>query len=557
MELLLAHTGVSELRSRGRAPHAPAPMVGTFLSVSGCIRRAVLAAAGVLRHAPYAGPAVACGDDCEPCGGSAIPNSPGDAPAEDPLNSLDAQAVPTDKAPLKVKCRDPRARRLVGEHGSRHHGGRRPGDIPRAQEGAGGNGQTLVQYRLTCFRTLVGTGFTLLSTEALILPVVVIERYSAQALFCVGCTSPQDADVAWVGDTGAVLCMCFEILEDAELYRIDGRACSCSHAQAPEKVIHLLTPPARCDKTCPKCCARVRRGPVSEAVAVWDALIFTVVTAVNGSTDLCLAPGCRVAPHQCGHVQAARGEVERAKPLVEQDAAAGCADVALAAALHHVDGVDGGYAADNDNYFLAQQLGLNGGEHLPDDNADPDTGASGGAACALHGAPGGFIPPTAKNIREGWTLTEPVTRNMEPCKNKVAMSSRWAFTAELIVRASTLEAADVTFYNELVERGEAFDVDKTLREPVYPDCYVLAPASENQTFRDTAVLTTSSRPAVPISITVGNRECEACRKMVVIDGERSSLFVLLYVDAEKRLAVFTREVCDNFLEFFRQLQVFF
>jgi len=92
---------------------------------------------------------------------------------------------------------------------------------------------------------------------------------------------------------------------------------------------------------------------------------------------------------------------------------------------------------------------------------------------------------------------------------------------------------------------------------VFAAVHKLCGPSMKQTFRDTAVLTTSSRPAVPISITVGNRECEACRKMVVIDGERSSLFVLLYVDAEKRLAVFTREVCDNFLEFCRQLQVFF
>jgi len=166
---------------------------------------------------------------------------------------------------------------------------------------------------LTCLRTLAGTGFTLPSTGALTLPVVVIERYSAQALFCVGYTSPKDAVVAWVGETGAVLCTCFESSEDAAVYGIGGRSCSCCHAQALEKAMQLVTPPARCDKTCPKFCVRVRRGPGSDAVVVWDAVIFTVVTVVNGSADVCLAPGCRVAPHQCGHVQAARDELELAK----------------------------------------------------------------------------------------------------------------------------------------------------------------------------------------------------------------------------------------------------
>jgi len=401
----------------------------------------------------------------------------------------------------------------------------------------------------TCLRTPAGTGFTLPSTGALTLPVVVIERYSAQALFCVGYTSPKDAAVAWVGETGAVLCTCFESSEDAAVYGIGDRSCSCCHAQALEKAMQLVTPPARCDKTCPKFCVRVLRGPGSDAVVVWDAVIFTVVTVVNGSADLCLAPGCRVAPHKCGHVQAARDELELAKLPEGPDAAAGGADEALAAALHEVDGVDGGYAADNDNYFLAQQLGLDGGEHPPDDDPDPDAGAAGGAAGAPHGAPGGSIPPTAKNSREGWTLTEPVRRNMEPCKNEVAMSSKWAYTAELIVRASKMGAAHVTFYNEAVERGEAFDVAKTLREPVCPDCYVLAPENEDKIFPDTAVLTTSSRSAGPISITVGNWEFEACRKMVLFDGARSSLFVLPEVDAEKRLAVFTREVCDDLLSF--------
>jgi len=539
----------------GAVPNAAHAMVGVRVLLSSGIRCAVLAAAEALPHVPYNGPAVTCGDDCEPCGGAAAPGAGGEVEA--PFENLAAQVAAADKDASTGEQRDPRARHLLGRGGGGRPGGRRPRDLPRAEDGTDGNQRRLAQYMLTCLQALAGTAFTMPSTATRARPVELIERYSAQAIFCVGYTSAKDSAVTWVGETGAILCTCFESSEDAAVFGAGRRSCTCAHARALSSAIQLAPSPARTRKSCPKFCTRIRRGPSSDAVVVWDGVIFTVVTVVDGSADLCLAPGCRVMPHKCGHVQAARVELERADLRDADDPPAPGAQEALDAALLDVDGVSDGYESDGDDHFLAQ-FELDGDNDLTGDpGADQDGEgepiAVGGAHIvsdgAAHGALDGSIPPTASNGKEGWSLTKPAQRNMEPCKFEAAQAAKWTNTAELVDRAHALGGVHVNLYNEAVGRNEAFDLSKVLREPVCPNCYALAPTDENEILPDAAILTTASRTAGPIAITVGNWECAPCKKMVVFDGARCSLFVLPEIDADKRLAVFTREVCDDLLSF--------
>lgn len=526
------------------AVNAPGVMVGVRVSLPAAIRETVMAAASSLRHVPYAGPALCCGDDCEPCGGPVIPHAVWEE--DTPLGNVAATTPLSQHGAVAPSQHDYRARRLLGRLGRGMRGGRRPRDLPRAQDGTDDRKKPLSQYMLTCLLTLAGAAFVVPSAGASTRPVVLVERHSAHALFCVGLTSAKDAAVTWVGETGSVLCTCFESSEDAAVYGTGGRSCTCAHARALSTALQLAPPPARSNKGCPKFCVRIRRGPSSDAVVVWDGAIFSVVTVLDGAADLCLAPGCRVAPHQCGHVKAAREEIARAKLSQVQNKPLCNPEDALAAAMLQVDGVDDLYQSDSDNFFIAQQIELENGsnppEHPPSEGESAAAGAPVGASC-------GSVPPAASNDREGWSLTQPATRNMEPCKNEVAMSNKWAYTAELINRANALGGAHIDLHQQAVERNEAYDVSKTLVEPACPNCNALSPADVSKVFPDAAVLTTSSRSAGPITVTVGNWECAPCRKMVVFDGAQCSLFVLPEVDADKRLAVFTREVCDDLLSF--------
>jgi len=77
------------------APNASHAIVGVRVLRSSGGGRAVLAAAEALPNMPCNGPAMTCGDDCEPCGGAAASGAGGELEA--PVENLAAQVETADK----------------------------------------------------------------------------------------------------------------------------------------------------------------------------------------------------------------------------------------------------------------------------------------------------------------------------------------------------------------------------------------------------------------------------------------------------------------------------
>lgn len=296
----------------------------------------------------------------------------------------------------------------------------------------------------------------------------------------------------------------------------------------------------------------MRRGSTSDAVVFWDGLIFSVVTVVNGVAELCLAPGCRVRPNQCGHVEAAAAEVVRCDQLPDPGARADELDdvaelsAALEQALMHADQdvdnaiVSDGNSADEDpvaatdnNRFAVGEVAA--GPLPPPPGSMPPGGANDPSAAPIAAAQG-RVPLERVEVtgHDKLKLSNPAPRNFQACHAEVAMCRKWTYTAELAAKKDS-RPAHAAIPIGAVDRSEAFDVSVVLHEPECPECHGPAPTDLNKILGDEAILTTASRSAAPISVLVGSWTCVSCKLAVMFDGVKCGLFVLPEVDSRNRL----------------------
>jgi len=371
-----------------------------------------------------------------------------------------------------------------------------------------------------------------------------------QALFVVGTSSPKDGAVVWRsgGGDGVALCTCFESAEDAATHAASGSACTCIYAHAFMLACLSSLPPFHARHGAPPFFKRVRRGPGSDAVVAWDGMVFTIVTVVGGKADLFLARGCRVSPHHCGHTQRAR------RHLLEEEGGQGSAAATdiVDDALQFADGDSGedgeardGQQEQDDNELLQSLLGGPVGGN--NGQGGHEHGGHGVHALVDPKHPGPVLPPAAAAAVDLQQLTEPVKRNFVPCSAELTASQKWTHTAELHTRKNRGRLYD-SMLIAAVGRGDAFDLDNVLYEAACPCCNRAAPTDPNAIYVDDALLTISSRTGGMLPVKVGSWVCNACNKMVLFDGA-CGVFVLPELDNLKRLALFTREVCDDLLSF--------
>lgn len=571
---------------------AAVSVVDCGVSIPHALRDAVFAVASDLRCGARVRSVVQCGHDstavAQRAGVRALLrcNGPSPSPGQVPVGGgSQSAAVSVDKTRRGVSKR----------------GGARPRSFRRPW-GEGEGVHQLAECMQGVLLQNAGFPFTMSTTAFETAPVALVERAGLrnQALFCVGFSSPKDAAVVWRGEKSDVLCTCFESAEDATTLSIGGKSGSCVHARAyleANKAGHALVPSPL--HSAPFS-VTVEGGGGSHAVVVWDGMIFTVVTLDKGLADLCLAPGCRVSPHQCGHVRQAsawlkaeRGAHPRRHDLAVRTDASGTF-------AQHLEDLDGGEADDDDLEFLREHLRAAG--RLPQEEEEPefedatdggeDAPAHPGAAAPPHSGaaappppgapvlpppaaalppppgaavlpppgvavlppPGAAVPPDPAGgsppPNEKWTLSTPCKRNFLPCPQEIAAGRKWRYTAELLGRilAHPHDAAVTTSMADAIIDQHCFNPAKPLYEPACPKCRKAAPPEDDVDVVAGCVLS-DSRCGVEVPVTVGSWTCNDCKMMISFDGAGVGLFVIPRLDAEKKLLVFTRAFCDDVLSY--------
>lgn len=484
--------------------------------------------------------AVTCADDC-----CAIAQG-ADLRA---LLAADEARPASDSAPVGEASRDAGVGQEKDWRGPSKRGGARPRTYRRPWGHEGHGVSQLAQCMRGVLRQNAGIPYTMSTTAAEAPPVVLVERAGCrnQALFCVGFTSPKEAAVVWRGECSRALCTCFESAEDATMLSVDGKTGSCIHARAyleASEAGHALPPSARHSSAF---AVKVKSGGSSQAVVVWDGMIFSVVTTDKGAADLCLAPACRVSPHQCGHVRQAAEELRKQRGVQPRDRSQTAdADGPHAVALH-LENLDGGEASEDEVVFLRHHLGAVGGQDVENFELGHDETTGGGAAPEPPPPlPAADVPPP----QQKWTLSTPCKRNFLPCPQEVAAGVKWRYTSELLGRvlAHPEDSTMVTLLADAVASEDAFDPTAPLYEPACPKCKRAAPPVADVSVVDACILS-DSRSGVEVPVSVGSWTCNECKMMVNFDGAGVGLFVIPRLDAKKRLLVFTRSFCDDLLSY--------
>lgn len=265
----------------------------------------------------------------------------------------------------------------------------------------------------------------------------------------------------------------------------------------------------------------VQSGGTSHAAVVWDGMIFTVVTIEKCKTELCLAPGCRASPNQCGHGQQAAREPEEhrvSEPQDEDNDGTADADDYVAEQL---DELDCGEADGEELEFLQQHLVAAGRQGEADVESDEVENTDGGPVLS----PPPAAPPPSEPA--GRTLSCLCQRSVLPCPKEIAAGRKRRSTAELL--CSELERPEDPMVAELmagaIRSQDAFDPAKRLDAPAWRKCRLAAPPVTDVPFVD-GVVRSHSRSGVEGPVMVGSWMCDKRNMMVNFDGAGVCLFVL-------------------------------
>lgn len=174
-------------------------------------------------------------------------------------------------------------------------------------------------------------------------------------------STPEGGVLAWRSAHGNFLWTFFERSEDASCPSVKGLSSTCLRARSLRAACSsgsVMAPTIAGEVPfCERACSSTSNDVVIGGY-VWDAIIFSLVTLVGGAADLCVARGCRVSPHTCGHIRAARAEFASTElPSDEElDEDAADADIADTLTFAHGVGASDARGAADDATYLAQHL---------------------------------------------------------------------------------------------------------------------------------------------------------------------------------------------------------